>query len=96
MLKNVENVKIFSGTSNRSLAEKISKQIGIPLGDAELVRFKDGEIYAKINETVRGCTIFVIQSTSEPVNESLMELLIFIDALKRASASKIVVVIPYY
>jgi ribose-phosphate pyrophosphokinase len=96
MLKNGESVKIFSGTSNRSLAEKISTQIGIPLGDAELVRFEDGEIYAKINETVRGCTVFVIQSTSEPVNENLMELLIFIDALKRASARKIVVVIPYY
>lgn len=96
MMKNVENVKIFSGTSNRSLAEKISKQIGIPLGDAELVRFEDGEIYARINETVRGSTVFVIQSTSEPVNENLMELLIFIDALKRASARKIVVVMPYY
>jgi ribose-phosphate pyrophosphokinase len=96
MMKNVENVKIFSGTSNRSLAEKISRQIGIPLGDAELVRFEDGEIYAKINETVRGSTVFVIQSTSEPVNENLMELLIFIDALKRASARKIVVVMPYY
>lgn len=95
-MKNVENVKIFSGTSNRSLAEKISRQIGIPLGDAELVRFEDGEIYAKINETVRGSTVFVIQSTSEPVNENLMELLIFIDALKRASARKIVVVMPYY
>lgn len=91
-----ENVKIFSGTSNRDLAEKISKELNIPLGDAKLTRFKDGEVHAKLNSTVRGATCFVIQSTSNPVNESLMELLVFIDALKRASAKDITAVIPYY
>lgn len=91
-----ENVKIFSGTSNKSLAEKIASKLGMKLGDAKIVTFKDGETFVKLNETVRGATVFVVQSTSNPVNESLMELLIFIDALKRASASKIVTVIPYY
>jgi len=89
-------VKIISGTSNISLAKKIAKDLGLPLGDARTVRFKDGEIYVKMNETVRGDTVFVIQSTSNPVNENIMELLIFIDALKRASAKSIVAVIPYY
>jgi len=89
-------VKIISGTSNISLAKKIAKDLGLPLGNAKTVRFKDGEIYVKMNETVRGDTVFVIQSTSNPVNENIMELLIFIDALKRASAKSIVAVIPYY
>ena len=89
-------MKIISGTSNISLAKKIAKDLGLPLGDARTVRFKDGEIYVKMNETVRGDTVFVIQSTSNPVNENIMELLIFIDALKRASAKSIVAVIPYY
>lgn len=91
-----ENVKIFSGTSNRELAEKVSKELNIPLGDAKIVRFKDGEVYVKLNSTVRGATVFVIQSTGNPVNENLMELLVFIDALKRASAQQIIAVIPYY
>ncbi len=91
-----ENVKIFSGTSNRDLAEKISKELNIPLGDAKITRFKDGEVHVKLNSTVRGATCFVVQSTSNPVNESLMELLVFIDALKRASAAQIITVIPYY
>ncbi|OQY08158.1 MAG: ribose-phosphate pyrophosphokinase [Fusobacteriia bacterium 4572_132] len=89
-------MKIISGTSNISLAKKIAKDLGLPLGNAKTVRFKDGEIYVKMNETVRGDTVFVIQSTSNPVNENIMELLIFIDALKRASAKSIVAVIPYY
>ena len=89
-------MKIFSGTSNRSLAEKIAANLGMPLGDVQIVRFNDGEIFAKIKETVRGETVFVVQSTSNPVNENLMELLIFIDALKRASAKSIVAVMPYY
>ena len=75
-------MKIFSGTSNRSLAEKIAANLGTPLGDVQIVRFNDGEIFAKIKETVRGETVFVVQSTSNPVNENLMELLIFIDAVK--------------
>lgn len=81
-----ENVKIFAGTSNVALATKIAERYGLPLGEAEVVRFKDGEVFVKIDETVRGRDVFVVQSTSEPVNENLMELLIFIDALKRASA----------
>lgn len=89
-------MKIFSGTSNKSLAQKIAYKLGMPLGNSEIVRFKDGEIYARIDETVRGETVFVVQSTSDPVNENLMELLIFMDALKRASAKAIVAVIPYY
>jgi len=91
-----ENVKIFSGTSNNDLAKKICDELGITLGDAKITRFKDGEVHVKLNSTVRGASCFVIQSTSNPVNESLMELLVFIDALKRASAKDITAVIPYY
>lgn len=93
---NAANVKIFSGTANVELAEKIAATFGTPLGDSRIVRFEDGEVYVKIDETVRGRDIFVIQPTSNPVNENLMELLIFIDALKRASAKSINVVMPYY
>ena len=93
---NSENVKIFAGTSNRDLAKKIAEKYGLPLGKADVVRFKDGEVFVKIDETVRGRDVFVVQSTSEPVNENLMELLIFVDALKRASAKSINVIIPYY
>ncbi len=91
-----ENVKIFCGTSNVELAEKIAKNYGVKLGESTIVRFEDGEVYVKIDETVRGRDIFLIQSTSNPVNENLMELLIFVDALKRASARSISVVMPYY
>ena len=91
-----DNVKIFSGTSNLGLASKIAEKYGLPLGEVEIVRFKDGEVYVRVDETVRGRDIFIIQSTSEPVNENIMELLIFIDALKRASAKSINVVMPYY
>lgn len=93
---NAANVKIFSGTANVELAEKIAAHYGLPLGDAKIVRFEDGEIYIKIEETVRGRDVFIIQPTSNPVNENLMEVLIFIDALKRASARSISVVMPYY
>lgn len=89
-------MKIFGGTSSKKLAKKIAKRLGVNVGNSELVRFQDGEVYVKIDETVRGDSVFIIQSTSSPVNENLMELLIFIDALKRASAEHIVVVIPYY
>lgn len=90
------DVKIFAGTSNAELAKKIGEKYGLPLGEVEIVRFKDGEVYVRVDETVRGRDVFVVQSTSEPVNENLMELLIFIDALKRASAKSINVIIPYY
>ncbi len=90
-------IKLFSGNSNRALAEKISKELGIPLGDAVVSTFSDGEITVNINETVRGADVFVVQSVSPPhVNKYLMELLIMIDALKRASAGRIIAVIPYY
>lgn len=89
-------IKVFSCNSNLPLAKEIAKKIGIELGDSEVSRFKDGEISMKINETVRGCDVFIIQSTSSPVNENLMELLIMIDAMKRASAGRITAVIPYY
>ncbi|MGL4687603.1 MAG: ribose-phosphate diphosphokinase, partial [Fusobacteriaceae bacterium] len=91
-----ENVKIFCGTSSVELGEKIAKNYGVELGKATVVRFEDGEVYVRIDETVRGRDVFIIQSTSNPVNENLMELLIFVDALKRASARSISVVIPYY
>jgi len=89
-------MKVFSGNANRPLAEKIANYLNLQLGDCEVGRFADGEINVRINETVRGHDIFLIQPTSPPVNENLMELLIMIDALKRASANTIAVVIPYY
>lgn len=90
-------IKVFSGNSNIDLAKKICKELGIPLGDAGVSRFSDGEISVNINETVRGVDVFIVQSVSPPhVNTYLMELLIMIDALKRASAGRITVVMPYY
>lgn len=91
-----KKVKVFSLTSNRELAEDISKTIGCPLSSCDILRFADGEVNVNINETVRGHHVFVIQPTSSPVNEHLMELLIMIDALKRASAQTINIVMPYY
>ncbi len=95
-MENYENIKIFSGSSNRELAESIAKKCGVELGKAELLRFKDGEVYVEIKETVRGRDVFVVQPTSEPVNENIMELLVFVDALRRASAKTINVIMPYY
>ncbi len=89
-------VKIFALSSNVQLARKIADYIGIPLSESEVTHFADGEININIPETVRGHKVFVIQSTCPPVNEHIMELLIMIDALKRASAREINVVIPYY
>ncbi len=89
-------IKIFSGTANYALAEKISKYIEIPLGKSEIKRFSDGEIWIEVKENVRGAEVFVIQPTCPPANDNLMELLIMIDALKRASAEEITAVIPYY
>lgn len=89
-------LSIFSGNSNRALAEEICKFVEIPLGRADVTHFSDGEIYVEIGENVRGVHCFVVQSTCTPVNQSLMELLIMIDALKRASAGSIVAVVPYY
>ena len=89
-------MKIFCGNSNRKLAEDICKHLGVPLGNAVVRRFSDGEINVEINESVRGKDVFVIQSTCYPGNDNLMELLIMMDALKRASARRINAVIPYY
>lgn len=89
-------IKIFAGNSNKPLAEKIAKSLGGSLGNSVVTQFSDGEISVNINETVRGVDAFIIQSTCSPVNTNLMEMLIMIDALKRASAGRITAVIPYY
>ena len=89
-------IKIFSGNSNPELAQKIASQLGVELGDAVVTRFSDGEISVNINESVRGVDAFIIQSTCSPVNRHLMEMLIMIDAFKRASVGRITAVIPYY
>ncbi len=87
---------IFSGTANPELAKKIVEYLGISLGEMEISSFSDGETYVKIKENVRGEDIFIVQPTCPPVNESLMELLIMLDAFRRASARRITVVVPYY
>lgn len=89
-------LKIFAGNSNKGLAEEICKHLNISLGEADVSRFPDDEIKVKIEESVRGEDVFIIQSTCPPANEYLMELLIMIDALRRASAGRITAVIPYY
>lgn len=89
-------MKLFTLNSNEPLASEISETLGMPVGKSEVVRFSDGEVQISIEESVRGDDIYVIQSTAQPVNEHVMELLIMIDALKRASARTINVVIPYY
>nr|WP_313527090.1 ribose-phosphate diphosphokinase [Anaerotignum sp.] len=96
MNSNGGNIKIFACNSNRTLAEEIAQKLGMTLGSAEVEKFSDGEISVKINETIRGADVYIIQSTSSPVNDSLMELLIMIDAMKRASAARITAVMPYY
>jgi ribose-phosphate pyrophosphokinase len=88
--------KIFAGSSNRALAEEICKSIGVPLGDATVNCFPDGESFVKINENIRGADVFLIQSTCPPTNHHLMELLIMIDAARRASTNRITAVIPFY
>ncbi|MGL5714482.1 MAG: ribose-phosphate diphosphokinase [Paraclostridium sp.] len=89
-------IKILAGNASKELAQQIAEYIGVPMAQCEVGTFSDGEISVNINETVRGCDVFVIQSTNSPVNDNLMELLIMIDALKRASAGRITAVIPYY
>jgi ribose-phosphate pyrophosphokinase len=91
-----EGIKLFTGNSNKLLAKEIADVLGVPLGDNVVSNFSDGEIMVQINDNVRGYDIFVVQSTCTPVNNNLMELLIMIDALKRASAGRITAVIPYY
>jgi ribose-phosphate pyrophosphokinase len=88
--------KIFSGTANDGLAQDICEYLGLPLGQVHIDKFSDGETYVQIMENVRGADVFVVQPTCDPVNEHLMQLLLMIDALKRASARRITVVIPYF
>lgn len=90
------NIKIFSCNANTDLAAAIAKNLGLTIGQSEVTHFSDGEISVKIDETIRGADVFIIQSTSQPVNDNLMELLIMIDAMKRASAGRITAVMPYY
>ena len=92
----LKSISIFTGNANRALAEEVCKFVEIPLGRADVTHFSDGEIYVEIGENVRGVNCFVVQPTSTPPNQSLMELLIMIDALKRASAGSIVAIIPYF
>ncbi|AHF05716.1 ribose-phosphate diphosphokinase [Desulfitobacterium metallireducens] len=92
----VKELKVFCGNANRELAEEITEYLGVPLGESKVKRFQDGEIAIEINESVRGADVFVVQPTCNPTNDNIMELLIMIDALKRASARRITPVIPYY
>jgi ribose-phosphate pyrophosphokinase len=92
----LKNIKILSGNSNIPLAEKICKGLDIPLGRANVKKFSDGEIQVEIEDNVRGMDVFLVQSTCTPVNTYMMELLIMIDAIKRASAERITAVLPYY
>jgi ribose-phosphate pyrophosphokinase len=89
-------LKLITGNANRPLAEEVARFAGIPLGDIDLFKFSNDEAFVKINDNVRGADVFIIQPTCYPVNDSLMDLLIIIDALKRASAQRINCVIPYY
>ncbi|KAB8126493.1 ribose-phosphate diphosphokinase [Gracilibacillus oryzae] len=90
------SLKVFTLNSNPKLAEEIAANIGVELGKSSVTKFSDGEIQINIEESIRGCDVYVVQSTCEPVNQHIMELLIMIDALKRASAKSINIVIPYY
>jgi ribose-phosphate pyrophosphokinase len=94
--QDLSRLRIFTGNSNTELVQKICDQLGTPLGKSMVSTFSDGEIHVEIDESVRGMDVFVIQSISSPVNDNLMELLILIDALKRASAERITAVMPYY
>ncbi|MDO8734494.1 MAG: ribose-phosphate diphosphokinase, partial [Elusimicrobiota bacterium] len=89
-------LRIFSGSANRYLSKEVCNFLKVRMGALEIGRFPDGEVNIKITENIRGCDTFVIQPTSSPANENLMELLIIIDALRRASAGRITAVVPYY
>ncbi|MBA4371855.1 MAG: phosphoribosylpyrophosphate synthetase [Thermodesulfovibrio sp.] len=91
-----QGLRLFTGTAHTGLAQEVAACLGVSLGDATVSRFSDGEIMVRLNENVRGSDAFVVQPTSMPVNDNLMELLLIVDALKRASASRITAVIPYY
>ncbi|HVQ74221.1 MAG TPA: ribose-phosphate pyrophosphokinase [Candidatus Binatia bacterium] len=90
------DLKLFSGNANRGLAEEIAQELRLKLGDADVSRFSDGEVFVQINENVRGQDVFVVQPTCPPVNDTLMELLVMVDAFRRSSARRITAVLPYY
>lgn len=96
MINHGSEIKIFSGNSNKPLAQAIASKLNTSLGEIEITHFSDGEIYVRYEESIRGKDVFLIQSTSDPVNNNLMELLIMIDAARRASAGRITAVIPYF
>lgn len=96
MISHGTSIKIFAGNSNPALALEIASSLGLELGKAVVTKFSDGEISVSINETVRGADVFVVQSTCNPVNDNLMEMLIMIDAFRRASAGRITAVMPYF
>lgn len=91
-----KDIKIFTGTSNKDVAQAIAGCLGLPLGKSDCCTFSDGEISVSLHESVRGSECFIVQSTCDPVNDNLMELLIMIDAMKRASAARITAVMPYF
>ena len=96
MISHGKNVKVFSANANKSLAEGICRKLWLPLGDSTVTAFADGEVSMTINESVRGSDVFLVQPTCKPVNDHLMELLVMIDACKRASAGRITAVMPYF
>src|SRR5436190_7022949 len=91
-----KSISIFTGSANRTLAEATANYVGVPLGGAELRRFSDGEVFVRVGESVRQADVYVVQPTCSPVNDNLMELLVMVDALRRASAGSITAVMPYY
>ena len=96
MIPHGKNIKLFAANSNPKLAQEIAENLHLNIGESNVGLFSDGEIFVNIGETVRGSDVFVVQSTSSPVNDNLMEMLIMIDAFKRASAGRITAVIPYF
>lgn len=93
---NNTRLKLFSGTANPALSQEIAWYMGLELGKINIKRFADGEIYIQLQESVRGCDVYLVQPTCTPTNENLMELLIMVDACRRASAKKVTAVIPYF
>ena len=96
MIAHGKEIKVFCGNSNPAFAKGVCDELGLHLGLSEVKKFADGEVSVSVNETVRGCDVFVVQSTCNPVNDNLMELLIMIDAFKRASAGRVTAVMPYF
>src|SRR3989442_1649759 len=96
MHRSNSELKIFSGSAHLALAQQIADFVGVPLGDATVSSFPDGETFVKINENVRGRDVFIVQPTCPPSNQNLMELLILVDAARRASAARITAVIPFF